>query len=87
LVKEELKKCREMLEKAAEGVDQDPVMVVGRTTEDYYCQLMVDPKVPAQIMLRWDYPLYYALEEEWPQGMWDELARAFGLQDVESVDL
>ena len=62
-------------------------MVCGETTRGYYAQIMVNPKVPAGIMLKWDYPIFRVLKEDAPQGMWDELAREFGLASVSDVDL
>lgn len=40
-----------------------------------------------QNLLDYWYPVYKVLEEEAPQGMWDELARLVGLDSVFSVDL
>lgn len=59
----------------------------GHTTMGYDCQMMVDPKEVAQILLNWEYPTYRILEEEAPQGMWDELGEHFGLESVSGFDL
>ena len=67
--------------------DLSPVMVEGETRTGYYCQLMGSPKEVAEIVLKYDYPVFVALEEEPPQAMWDELASHFGLANVTSFDL
>lgn len=65
----------------------DPIMVEGETRTGYYCQMMVDPKDVAQILLKYDYPVFAVLEEEPPQGIWEDLAERFGLASVSSFDL
>jgi hypothetical protein len=67
--------------------DLDPIMVEGETKTGYFCQLMVDPKDVAKILLEYDYPVFAVLEEEPPQGIWDDLADRFGLASVSSFDL
>ena len=67
--------------------DLDPIMVEGETKTGYFCQLMVDPKDVAKILLEYDYPVFAVLEEEPPQGIWDDLADRFGLASVCSFDL
>ena len=87
IVEEEIRSVTADLEAVAKGEDQEPVMVDGETETGYYCRLMVDPKDAAKIMLNYDYPIYKVTGMEPPQGMWDELARKFGLSSVMSVDL
>lgn len=70
-----------------EDATPHPITVEGETETDYYCQLMVDPRDAAQIMLDYDYPMYRALEEDAPTAMWDRLAGKFGLKSVSSIDL
>lgn len=77
----------ERLKSIASGSEQDPVLVEGETEADYYCQLMVDPKDVANIMLDYNYPTWKILEEDAPDGMWEELGRKFGLKTVCSVNL
>lgn len=67
--------------------ENDPVMLEGETTKGYYCQMMVNPKDVARIMLDYDYPMYDILGEEAPTGMWDDIAAHFGLGSVVSVDI
>lgn len=67
--------------------DLDPVMLDGETNTGYYCQLMIDPKTAANIMLKHDYPIYATLGEDAPDEMWRELADEYGLSSVSSVDL
>lgn len=67
--------------------DLDPIMVEGETNTGYYCQMMVNPKEVAKIILKYDYPLYAFFEEESPQAMWDELAELFGLARISTFDL
>ena len=78
---------RDKLTKIAKTEESEPILVEGQTTAGYYCQMMVDPKEVAQILLDWEYPTYRILEEEAPQGMWDELGEQFGLSSVSSFDL
>ena len=67
--------------------DLDPVMVEGETSKGYYVQLMVNPKIPARIMLDFDYPVFRVLDEDAPQEMWNRMAITFGLDNVCAVDL
>lgn len=87
LVNEQIKKETLVLEKCAKDDEQSPIMLEGETTKGYYCQMMVDPKEIAPIMLKYDYPIYHTLGEDAPSGMWTELATHFGLENVTSVDL
>ena len=67
--------------------DLDPVMVDGETRTGYYCQMLVNPKEVAEIVLKYDYPVFAVLKEEPPRAMWAELADHFGLDSVSSIDL
>ena len=71
----------------ATGDEQDPILIEGETETGYYCQLMVDPKSLAKIMLRYDYSTWRVLVEDAPDEMWEELGREFGVKTVCSVDL
>lgn len=75
------------LEEAARIEESEPVFVEGETPAGYYCHLMVGPKDVAKIMLEYDYPVWHVLEEDAPDGMWEELGRKFGLKSVCSVGL
>lgn len=77
----------ERLKIVATGDEQDPVLIEGETETGYYCQLMVDPKNVAKVLLRYDYATWRVLEEDAPNEMWEELGREFGLKTVCSVDL
>lgn len=68
-------------------IELDPVMVEGETKTGYFVQTLVDPREVADILLKYDYPIFAVLEEEPPQAMWDELADRFGLDSVTSFDL
>ena len=85
IVKEAIDTERKRLEAIKE--DDDPIMLVGETVTGYYAQLMVNPKTVAKIMLDYDYPFWTILDEEAPQGMWDQLAKVFGLDAVSEVDI
>lgn len=67
--------------------DLDPIMVDGQTRSGHNCSLFVNPKEVAQIVLKYDYPVFAVLEEEPPQAMWDDLASHFGLDAVTAFDL
>lgn len=97
----ELKKAVEMVNEAIsiertklealtilkEDATPDPVMIEGETETGYYCQMMVDPRDAARILLDHDYPIYKVLGEDFPEEMWNELGRKFGIKTVSSIDL
>ena len=87
IIKDAIDRERKKLQKIANDVDQSPIMIEGETSEGYYCQLMVDPKDAARIMLEYDYPVWSILMEDAPDAMWRDLARKFGIAVVSSVDL
>ena len=64
-----------------------PVCVEGETETGYYCQMMVDPRDIAPILLNHNYPVFKAVQEDFPEAMWAELAQKLGLASVSSVDL
>lgn len=86
-VREDYDERRKHLEEIAKTEEQDQIMIEGETTAGYYCQLMVDPKDAANIMLDYDYPLYAAMGEDAPDAMWSALGRHYGLRTVSSVDI
>lgn len=65
----------------------NPILIEGETEMGYYCQMMVDPRDCAPILLKHDYPIYKVLQEEYPDEMWEELGRKFGIKTVTCVDL
>lgn len=67
--------------------DLEPIMIEGETEAGYYCRMMVDPKDCAGIMLKHDYPTRKVLQEDFPDEMWEELGRRFGIVTVSSVDI
>ena len=87
VVQKEIRDLRAKYESVAKTEEQDPILVEGETSAGYCCQLMVDPKDVAKILLEYDYPVWRVLEEEAPDEMWEDLGRKFGLEHVYSVDL
>lgn len=97
----ELKKAVEMVNEAIsiertklealtllkEDATPDPICIEGETETGYYCQMMVDPRDAARILLDYDYPMYKVLGEDFPEEMWNELGRKFGIKSVSSIDL
>lgn len=65
----------------------DPILIEGETRTGYFCQMMVDPREVAPILLEYNYPVWLALGEDFPDAMWEELGEHFGLASVSSVDL
>lgn len=87
LVNEAIMAEYKRLEEVLKNGEGEPIMVEGETISGYYCQLMVNPKDVSKIMLDYNYPVWRILEEDAPDGMWEELGRKFGLKTVCSVDL
>ena len=87
LVNEAIMTEYKRLEEISKTEEGKPIMVEGETTAGYFCQLMVDPKDVAKIMLDYNYPVWRVLEEDAPDAMWEELGYKFGLAHVCSVDL
>lgn len=87
IVREAIKAKEEKYKQIANTEEGTPVMLEGMTVKGYGCTLMVDPKDVAQVFLEYNYPVWSVLEEEPPIGMWDDLARIYGLETVSSVDL
>lgn len=87
LVNEAIAAEHKRLEILAKTEENDPILVEGETSAGYYCQMMVDPKDVASIMLDYNYPVWRVLEEDAPDNMWEELGYKFGLAHVCSVDL
>ncbi len=87
LVNEAIAAEHKRLEALAKAEENDPVLVEGETSAGYYCQMMVNPKDIARILLDYNYPVWRVLEEDAPDGMWEDLGRKFGLTTVSSFDL
>lgn len=64
-----------------------PIMIEGETRTGYYCQLMVDPREVAPILLKYEWPTWHILGDEAPEEMWYDLGEKFGLASVSSFDL
>lgn len=87
LVRAAIRAEEKRLQEIADGTEQDPVMLEGATIQAYSVQMMVDPSKVAKVMLDYQYPLYRILGEDAPQGLWDDLARMVGLEEVFCVDI
>ena len=87
LVNAAIRAEEQMYRKIASSEEQPPIMIEGTTATNHACQLMVDPKDVARIILEYDYPTWHVLGEEAPEGMWEDLGRFYGLKDVDSFDM
>ena len=87
LVNEAILAEHKRLEALAKTEENDPILVEGETSAGYYCQMMADSKDVARILFDYNYPVWRVIEEDAPEGMWEELGREFGLKTVCSVDL
>ena len=87
IVQEAIRTKKEEYRRIANTEEQDPIMLEGMTAKGYGCTLLVDPKDVARIFLEYNYPVWSVLEEEPPEGIWEDLARFYGLETVSSVDL
>lgn len=87
LVNEAIMAESKRLEEIAKSEESDPILIEGETTADYFCHMMVDPKDVAKIVLDYNYPVWHILGENYPDGMWENSGRKFGLATVCSIDL
>lgn len=87
IVKDAINREEERLRKIANTEEQDPILLEGETSTGHYCQMMVDPKDVARILLKYDYPIYHLLMDDAPDEMWAELGRTYGLMTICGVDL
>ena len=87
LVNEAIMAEYKRLEEISKTDEGDPILIEGETTAGYFCQLMVDPKEVAKIALEYNYPVWHILKEDYPDVMWEDLGRKFGLATVCSIDL
>ncbi len=58
LVNEAIMAEYKRLEEVSKTEESEPIMVEGETTAGYFCQLTVDPKDVAKIMLDYNYPVW-----------------------------
>lgn len=86
-VNEAITKERQRLLEISQKEEQGPICLEGETSTGHYCQLMVDPKDVAKILLDYDFPLYSVLNEDAPDMMWEDLGRKYGIKTVCSVDI
>lgn len=87
IVRKQISYERDLLQRIANGKDQDPIMCEAITSEGYDAHVLVDPAKVAQIMLNHQHPIYMVLEDDSPQEMWEDLASMIGVENVCSVDL
>ena len=87
LVNEAITAEYKRLDEIAKTEEGDPIMIEGETTAGYGCHMMVDPKDVAKIALEYNYPVWHILQQDYPDGMWEDLGRKFGLAVVYSMDL
>lgn len=78
---------RKQLEAIRQEEDPDPILLEGETSAGYLVQLMIDPKDVIGICLNYDFCTFSILEDDFPDDMWDALARVTGLESVFSIDL
>ena len=87
IVREAISAEENRLKQLVNSEENEPILLEGETSARYDVQMMVDPAQVAKIMLDYRYPVYKVLEEDAPQGIWDDLAEMVGLENVYSVDL
>ncbi len=87
LVSEAIYEYQKNLEKILNTEKNDPIKVRGVTSAHYDCELMVDPRDVAKIILEYDFPVCHILGREYPFEMWEALGRKFGLLRVSGFDL
>ena len=87
LVNEAIMAEYKRLEEIAKSGGGRSIMIEGKTTAGYFCQMVVDPKDVAKIALEYNYPVWHILKEDYPDDMWEDLGRKFGLATVCSIDL
>lgn len=78
---------RAKLERIAQDTEASPVSVDGGTSTGCYATAQVARNEVAEVMLRYDYPVWHVLEEDAPDEMWDEIARLAGFEHASSVDI
>lgn len=87
LVNNAIRAEEKRLKKIASTEEQFPISLEGYTTTGHPCQVMVDPKDVARILLEYNYPTWSVLLADFPDAMWEELGRMYGLESVSCVDI
>ena len=88
IVNEAIRKEEQRLREIAnETTEQEPVLIEGTTTTNYFCRLMAEPRPIARTLLDYNFPTCKILGTDAPDDMWEYLGRIYGLQSVCSVDI
>ena len=87
LVNEAISAEYDRVKALADTEEGEPIMIEGETTTGHFCRMLVDPKDVAKLALEYNYPVWKVLEEDFPDDMWRELGRKFGLETVCAMDL
>lgn len=72
----------EQMEEISRTEEQDFVFLTGETTTGFAVKMLINPKEVAEVMLKYNYPIYTVLHMDAPQAMWDEIAKITGLGSV-----
>lgn len=64
--KKEIHDLRIKCKTIAKTEEQGSIMVEGKTSNGYSCQVILDPKDVAKILFKYDYPVWRVLKEETP---------------------
>lgn len=75
------------LERMAKDAEAPLISVEGGTSTGCCATAQVARSEVAEVMLRYDYPVWHVLEEDAPDEMWDEIARLVGFEHASSVDI
>ena len=86
-VNQAIRKREEELRAYVETNSSDLVVVEGESNTGYSCCAQIYTKDVAQILLDYNEPMYRVLGEEYPDGIWNELACIAGLKAICSVDI
>ena len=78
---------RTKLEQIAKDTEGSLISVGGKTSTGCCATAQVAQNAVAEVMLRYDHPVWYVLEEDTPDGMWDEIAELVGFEYASSVDI
>lgn len=78
---------RTKLERMAKDTEAPLISVEGETSTGCCATAQVAQNEVAEVMLRYDYPVWHVLEEDAPDEMWDEIARLVGFERVRLVDI
>lgn len=78
---------RVKLERMAKDTEAPLISVEGETATGSCAIAQIARNEVAEVMLRYDYPVWHMLEEDAPDEMWDEIARLVGFERASSVDI